>query len=58
MHFHWVSQNQTGNHEVSGGYMWCPKSNVDGSRNVNYEMMRDSGVGIEYPSGNTRLWVM
>jgi putative restriction endonuclease len=45
MRFHWVSQNQTGNHEVSGGYMWCPKTNADGSRNVNYEMMRNVEPG-------------
>jgi len=45
MRFHWVSQNQTGNHEVSGGYMWCPKTNANGSRNVNYEMMREVDPG-------------
>jgi putative restriction endonuclease len=40
MRFHWVSQNQTGRHEISGGYMWCPKTNKNGSVNPNYEMMR------------------
>lgn len=45
MRFHWVSQNKTGNEEVAGGYMWCPKSNKNGTRNPNYEMMRNAQPG-------------
>jgi putative restriction endonuclease len=40
MRYHWVSQNQTGQHEIPGGYMWCPKTNRNGTKNASYEMMR------------------
>jgi putative restriction endonuclease len=40
MKFHWVSQNQTGDEEVSGGYMWCPITQKNGKRSPYYEMMR------------------
>jgi hypothetical protein len=45
MRFHWVSQNQTGRLEISGGYMWCPKTNKKGGVNPNYEMMRSVEPG-------------
>ena len=40
MRFHWVSQNRTGRHEISGGYMWCPKVQNDGNTNYYWESMR------------------
>ena len=45
MRFHWVSQNQTGQHEIPGGYMWCPKTNQNNTRNAYYDMMRDVKPG-------------
>ena len=35
----WVSQNQTYKHEVPGNFMWSPKTNRDGGRNVSYDFM-------------------
>ncbi|MGJ4890263.1 HNH endonuclease [Bradyrhizobium sp. HKCCYLRH3099] len=40
MRFWWVNQNQTGRHEISGGYMWSPKRRQDGGFNRFYENMR------------------
>lgn len=37
----WVNQNQTYDQEVSGGYMWSPKRNVNDARNHFYETMRE-----------------
>jgi putative restriction endonuclease len=45
MRFHWVSQNQTGDHEVSGGYFWCPRTNKNGRRSPHYEMLRNVQPG-------------
>jgi hypothetical protein len=36
----WVNQNQTFDHEFSGGYLWSPKKRSDGARNQFYENMR------------------
>jgi len=46
MKFWWVSQNQTFDHEVPGGYMWSPKVNRDESQNHFYETMREV-AGVE-----------
>jgi putative restriction endonuclease len=40
MRYHWVNHKKTGVHEISGGYMWCPKTNTNGQRIPYYEMMR------------------
>ena len=45
MRYHWVSQNKTGNQEIPGGYIWCPKLNRNGAHNPNYEMMRNVEPG-------------
>jgi hypothetical protein len=45
MKFWWVSQNQTFDHEVPGGYMWSPKVNRDDSTNHFYETMREVARG-------------
>lgn len=39
MAFWWVNQNQTYEHEISGGYMWSPKRNSNGAYNQFYENM-------------------
>ncbi len=41
MNYWWVSQNQTYRAEATGGYLWAPKRNADGSRNQHYEFMRE-----------------
>jgi putative restriction endonuclease len=33
----WVSQNQTYKQEVPGNFMWSPKTNRDGGRNMSYD---------------------
>lgn len=40
MRYWWVSQNQTFEQEVQGGYMWSPKTKSNGSLNHYYETMR------------------
>ena len=54
MRYWWVSQNQTFEHEVPGGYMWAPKVNRDGSRNHFYETMREVSAGDIIFSFNNR----
>lgn len=39
MNFWWVSQNQTWNQEISGGYMWSPQLTSDGKNIFHYENM-------------------
>ena len=41
----WVNQNQTYDHEISGGYLWSPKRNTDEGRNPFYEYMREVSPG-------------
>lgn len=45
MRYWWVNQNQTFDQEISGGYLWSPKRNVDGGRNPFYESMREIAPG-------------
>ena len=45
MRYWWVNQNQTYDHEISGGYLWSPKRKSDGSRNQFYEFMREVSPG-------------
>ena len=39
--FWWVNQNQTYKHEIRGGYLWSPKTNVNGDRNQFYDNMAE-----------------
>jgi len=39
MRYWWVNQNQTYAYEVNGGYLWSPKQNKNGAKNVFYENM-------------------
>lgn len=41
----WVSQNQTYKHEVSGNFMWSPKTNSRGGRVPSYDFMEDMKIG-------------
>jgi hypothetical protein len=40
MRYWWVNQNQTYKAEVPGGFLWSPKTRVDGAKNRFYENMR------------------
>jgi hypothetical protein len=40
MKYWWVNQNQTYKHEVTGGFLWSPKTRSDLVRNQFYENMR------------------
>lgn len=39
--FWWVNQNQTFEEEATGGFMWSPKTNKDGSKSPYYDNMRN-----------------
>jgi putative restriction endonuclease len=54
MRFWWVSQNQTYEQEVGGGYLWSPKRNRDESKNHFYETMREVSRGDLVFSFNNR----
>ncbi|MEP0391677.1 MAG: HNH endonuclease [Erythrobacter sp.] len=41
MRYWWVNQNQTYEHEVSGGFLWSPKTNKNGARNQFYDNMTE-----------------
>lgn len=41
MRFWWVNHKQTFRHEVGRGYIWCPKTRKNGSRNHFYETLRE-----------------
>jgi len=37
MAYWWVNHKQTYRHETEGGYVWSPKTNSNGARNVSYD---------------------
>ncbi|MYM58812.1 HNH endonuclease [Vibrio sp. OCN044] len=41
----WVNHKQTYKEEITGGYIWSPKTNANGARNQSYENMRQTRVG-------------
>lgn len=45
MRYWWVNQNQTYKHEVTGGFLWSPKTKSDGGRNEFYDTMRRVAPG-------------
>ncbi|WP_215779107.1 HNH endonuclease [Paludibacterium sp. B53371] len=45
MRYWWVNQNQTYQHEVSGGFLWSPKVKTNGVRNQYYDYMQDVHEG-------------
>jgi len=45
MRYWWVNQNQTYKQELGGGYLWSPKRNANGARNLFYESMREVAPG-------------
>jgi hypothetical protein len=56
MRYWWVNQNQTYRSEVSGGFLWSPKTRADGARNQFYENMRHVEVGdVVFSFCDTRI---
>jgi len=45
INYWWVNQNQTYKDEISGGFLWSPKTRSDGGRNQFYENMKDVSPG-------------
>lgn len=45
MHYWWVNQNQTFEHEVRGGFLWSPKKKANGQRNHFYDTMLEAQPG-------------
>lgn len=45
INYWWVNQNQTYRDEISGGFLWSPKTRSDGGRNQFYENMKDVSPG-------------
>lgn len=45
MQYWWVNQNQTFEHEISGGYLWSPKREANGNFSQFYENMRNVEIG-------------
>lgn len=43
--FWWVNHKQTFNHEVQGGFIWCPKRKANGAQNHFYETVREVRPG-------------
>jgi hypothetical protein len=51
MRYWWVNQNQTLDQEISGGYLWSPKQNRNGSRNqfyVNMTLVQSGDLVFSY----------
>lgn len=56
MRYWWVNQNQTYRHEVTGGYLWSPKTNKNKARNPFYETMREVSPGdVIFSFKDTRI---
>ena len=52
----WVNQNQTLKQEISGGYMWSPKTKNDGTQNPFYNYMKEVEIGdVIFSFANTYI---
>lgn len=45
MRYWWVNQKKTYRHEISGGYLWSPKTKSTGARNPFYDFMTEVKPG-------------
>ena len=45
MAFWWVNHKQTVRQETEGGYIWSPKQNANGAKNVSYDNLARCQVG-------------
>ena len=41
----WVNQNQTYDEEIAGGFLWSPKTKVNGDQNKSYDFMTEVRAG-------------
>ena len=56
MKYWWVNQNQTLRHEITGSYLWSPKTKANGGSNKFYDYMTDVNIGdIVFSFANTRI---
>jgi putative restriction endonuclease len=55
----WVNHKQTVRQEIGGQYLWSPKTNRNGARNVSYDNMREANPGdlvLSYANGRI-AWI-
>ena len=56
MRYWWVNQNQTLKYEITGGYMWSPKTKANGGRNQFYDYMSEVEVGdVVFSFADTKI---
>jgi putative restriction endonuclease len=54
--FWWVNHKQTYRQETEGGYLWSPKANADGRRNVTYDnLARCQGGDVVFSYANGKI---
>jgi putative restriction endonuclease len=54
MKYWWVNHKQTARQEISGGYLWSPKTEANGARSQFYDNMREAAPGdvvVSYANG-------
>ena len=54
MAFWWVNHKQTYRQETDGGYLWSPKANANGAKNISYDNLTrcvSGDVVFSYASG-------
>ena len=56
MPFWWVNHKQTYRQETEGGYVWSPKTNADGRRNVTYDnLAKCQGGDVVFSYANGKI---
>jgi putative restriction endonuclease len=56
MAFWWVNHKQTFKEEIQGGFVWSPKINANGARNVSYDnLTRCSRGDVVFSYANGRI---
>jgi len=56
MAYWWVNHKQTYRQETDGGYIWSPKTNANGARNVSYDnLTRCEGGDVVFSYANGRI---
>ena len=56
MRYWWVNQNKTLKYEITGGYMWSPKTKANGGRNKFYDYMTEVEIGdIVFSFADTKI---
>ena len=56
MKYWWVNQNQTLKYEITGGYMWSPKTKANGGINKFYDFMTEVEAGdVVFSFADTKI---